>query len=164
MPSKDTLAAACLCTQSCTRPDQFSFASAGPATSSINLSRVNTYFRPILKHTVFFTRLVTHTTLYYSSHPTCFYILQAMKCWAKSWGRHLVSSVCLYSSILFLYHRFVPMIPTQALFLVFSFLPRIVEGAGTAMFSTASYAQLTEFYPDKKGTIVVSDTTTISRF
>ena len=48
--------------------------------------------------------------------------------------------------------------PTQALFLVFSFLPRIVEGAGTAMFSTASYAQLTEFYPDKKGTIVVSDT------
>ena len=50
--------------------------------------------------------------------------------------------------------------PTPALFLVFSFLPRIVEGAGTAMFSTASYAQLPEFYPDKKGTIVVSDTTT----
>ena len=50
------------------------------------------------------------------------------------------------------------MMPTQALFLVFSFLPRIVEGAGTAMFSTASYAQLTEFYPYKKGTIVVSDT------
>ena len=49
------------------------------------------------------------------------------------------------------------MMPTQAMFLVFSFLPRIVEGAGTAMFSTASYAQLTEFYPDKKGTIVVSD-------
>ena len=52
--------------------------------------------------------------------------------------------------------------PNQALFLVFSFLPRIVEGAGTAMFSTASYAQLTEFYPDKKGTFVVSDTTTRS--
>ena len=51
------------------------------------------------------------------------------------------------------------MMPTRALFLAFSFLPRIVEGAGTALFSTASYAQLTEFYPDKKGTIVVSDTT-----
>ena len=75
-----------------------------------------------------------------------------------------MNSVRLYITILFLYRRFVPMIPTQALFLVFSFLPRIVEGAGTAMFSTASFAQLTEFYPDKKGTIVVSGTATRSTF
>lgn len=56
------------------------------------------------------------------------------------------------------------MMPTPALFLVFSFLPRIVEGVGTALFSTASYAQLTQFYPDKKGTIVVSGTATRSTF
>ena len=52
--------------------------------------------------------------------------------------------------------RFVPMMPTPALFIAFSFLIQIVEGVGTAMYATASYTQLTQFYPDKKGKIVVS--------
>ena len=49
------------------------------------------------------------------------------------------------------------MMPTQALFLTFSFLLRIVEGVGTAMFYTASYTYLTTQYPKKKGLVVVSD-------
>ena len=53
-------------------------------------------------------------------------------------------------------HRFVSIMPTPALFTVFSFLLRIVEGTGTAMYTTVSYAMLTQFYPEKKGTIIVS--------
>lgn len=53
-------------------------------------------------------------------------------------------------------YRFVSEMPTPALFTVFSFLLRIVEGTGTAMYTTVSYAMLTRFYPEKKGTIVVS--------
>ena len=52
--------------------------------------------------------------------------------------------------------RFVSMMPSRTSFLAFSFLLRIVGGIGTAMYATASYTQLTQFYPDKKGTIVVS--------
>ena len=48
------------------------------------------------------------------------------------------------------------MMPTSTLFIVFSFLLRTVEGVGTAMYSTVSYTLLTQFYPDKKGTVVVS--------
>ena len=48
------------------------------------------------------------------------------------------------------------MMPTSTLFIVFSFLLRTVEGVGTAMYSTVSYTVLTQFYPDKKGTVVVS--------
>ena len=48
------------------------------------------------------------------------------------------------------------MMPTPALFIAFSFLIQIVEGVGTAMYTTASYTQLTQFYPDKKGKIAVS--------
>ena len=54
------------------------------------------------------------------------------------------------------HHRFVPMMPTPTLFIVFSFLLRTVEGVGTAMYSTVSYTLLTQFYPEKKGTVVVS--------
>ena len=112
----------------------------------------------ICKHYNTFTRLVTLIAQLASSPPTCFYILQC-------WGRGPVSNVCCsYKTILFSYHRFVSMMPTPALFLVFSFLPRIVEGVGTALFSTASYAQLSQFYPDKKGTIVVSGTASRSTF
>ena len=49
--------------------------------------------------------------------------------------------------------------PTPMLFTVFSFLLRVVEGTGTAMYTTVSYTLLTQFYPEKKGTIVVSDFT-----
>ena len=49
------------------------------------------------------------------------------------------------------------MMPTQALFLTFSFLLRIVEGVGSAMFGTAAYSYLTSRYPEKKGMLVVSD-------
>ena len=48
------------------------------------------------------------------------------------------------------------MMPTPTLFIVFSFLLRTVEGIGTAMYTTVSYTALTQLYPDKKGTIVVS--------
>jgi len=48
------------------------------------------------------------------------------------------------------------MMPTPALFLTFSFLLRIVEGVGTAMFYTSSYSYLTRQYPKKKGLLVVS--------
>jgi len=48
------------------------------------------------------------------------------------------------------------MMPTPALFIVFSFIIQIVQGVGTAMYTTASYTQLTQFYPTKKGKIVVS--------
>ena len=54
--------------------------------------------------------------------------------------------------------RFVSMMPSRASFMAFSFLLRITEGIGTAMFATASYTQLTMFYLEKKGTIVVSCT------
>ena len=46
--------------------------------------------------------------------------------------------------------------PSRASFMAFSFLLRIIEGIGTAMYVTASYTQLTTFYPEKKGKIVVS--------
>ena len=46
--------------------------------------------------------------------------------------------------------------PTPAWFITFSFLLRIVEGVGTAMYSTASYTLLTQMYSEKKGTLVVS--------
>ena len=52
--------------------------------------------------------------------------------------------------------RFVSEMPTPTLFVVFSFLLRIVEGVGTAMYSSVSYTVLIQLYPDKKGTIVVS--------
>lgn len=54
------------------------------------------------------------------------------------------------------HHRFVPMMPTPSLFIVFSFLLRILEGVGTAMYSTVSYTLLSQFYPENKGTVVVS--------
>ena len=46
--------------------------------------------------------------------------------------------------------------PTPTWFITFSFLLRIVEGVGTAMYSTASYTLLTQMYSEKKGTLVVS--------
>ena len=52
--------------------------------------------------------------------------------------------------------RFVSEMPTTTLFIAFSLVLRMVEGIGTAMYSTASYTLLTQLYPDKKGTIVVS--------
>lgn len=52
--------------------------------------------------------------------------------------------------------RFVSEMPTPTLFIAFSLVLRMVEGIGTAMYSTASYTLLTQLYPDKKGTIVVS--------
>ena len=57
----------------------------------------------------------------------------------------------------FFHHRFVSMMPTPVSFTVFSFLLRVVDGTGTAMFMTVSYTLLTQSYPEKKGTIVVSD-------
>ena len=54
-------------------------------------------------------------------------------------------------------HSFVSLMPTPTLFIVFSFLLRIVEGIGTAMFSTASFTLLTQLYSERKGAIVVSD-------
>ena len=53
-------------------------------------------------------------------------------------------------------HRFLSMMPTPTYFIVFSFLLRTVEGVGTAMYTTVSYTVLTQLFPDKKGTIVVS--------
>ena len=53
-------------------------------------------------------------------------------------------------------HRFLSMMPTPILFIVFSFLLRTVEGIGTAMYTTVSYTVLTQLYPDKKGTVIVS--------
>ena len=52
--------------------------------------------------------------------------------------------------------RFVSEMPTTTLFIAFSLVLRMVEGIGTAMYSTASYTLLTQLYPNKKGTIVVS--------
>jgi len=49
---------------------------------------------------------------------------------------------------------FVSEMPTTTLFIAFSLVLRMVEGIGTAMYSTASYTLLTQLYPDKKGTIV----------
>ena len=50
--------------------------------------------------------------------------------------------------------------PTPILFVTYSLLLRMVEGVGTAMCAAASYTQLTQFYPDKKGIVVVSETAT----
>ena len=47
------------------------------------------------------------------------------------------------------------MMPSQALFIIFSFLLRAVEGIGNAMFYTASYTLLTHLYLERKGMIVV---------
>ena len=49
------------------------------------------------------------------------------------------------------------MMPTPVLFTVFSFLLRVMEGTGTAMYTTVSYTLLAQFYREKKGTTVVSD-------
>ena len=45
--------------------------------------------------------------------------------------------------------------PTMLL-IVFSFLLEMVEGIGTAMYSTATFTLLTQLYPDKKGVVIVS--------
>ena len=47
--------------------------------------------------------------------------------------------------------------PTPTLFIVFSFLLRTLEGIGTAVYTTVSYALITQYYPEKKATVVVSD-------
>jgi len=46
--------------------------------------------------------------------------------------------------------------PNGAVFITFSFVLRAVEGVGTAMYSTASYALLTRLFSEHKGMIVVS--------
>jgi len=46
--------------------------------------------------------------------------------------------------------------PNGAVFIAFSFILRTVEGVGTAMYSTASYALLTQLFSEHKGMIVVS--------
>jgi len=46
--------------------------------------------------------------------------------------------------------------PNGAVFITFSFILRAVEGVGTAMYSTASYALLTQLFSEHKGMIVVS--------
>ena len=58
---------------------------------------------------------------------------------------------------LIFYHRFVSIMPTPVLFVVFSFLLRFVDGTGTAMFMTVSYTLLAQLYSKKKGAIMVSD-------
>ena len=70
---------------------------------------------------------------------------------------HKIDS-CIISTP-FSHPRFVSLMPTPMLFTVFSFLLRVVEGTGTAMYTTVSYTLLTQFYPEKKDTIVVSDFT-----
>ena len=66
-----------------------------------------------------------------------------------------MKEITRHTCTLFSHHRFVSIMPTPVLFTVFSFLLRVMEGTGTAMFTTVSYALLTQFYPEKKGTIVV---------
>jgi len=46
--------------------------------------------------------------------------------------------------------------PNGAVFITFSFILRTVEGVGTAMYGTASYALLTRLFSERKGMIVVS--------
>ena len=55
-----------------------------------------------------------------------------------------------------LFYRFVTAMPNGAVFITFSFILRAVEGVGTAMYSTASYALLTQLFSEHKGMIVVS--------
>ena len=53
-------------------------------------------------------------------------------------------------------HRFVAKMPTPTLFIMFSFLLKLVEGIGLTMFFTASMTLLTQLYLDRKGTYAVS--------
>jgi len=46
------------------------------------------------------------------------------------------------------------MMPTPTLFITFSFLLRMVEGIGSAMFFTASYTLVIQLYREKRGTVV----------
>jgi len=55
-----------------------------------------------------------------------------------------------------LFCRFVTAMPNGAVFITFSFILRAVVGVGTAMYSTASYALLTQLFSEHKGMIVVS--------
>ena len=55
-----------------------------------------------------------------------------------------------------LFYRFVTAMPNGAVFITFSFILRAVEGVGTAMYSTASYALLAQLFSEHKGMIVVS--------
>jgi len=48
------------------------------------------------------------------------------------------------------------MMPTPTLFITFSFLLRMVEGIGSAMFYTASYTLVIQLYQKKRGTVVVN--------
>ena len=52
--------------------------------------------------------------------------------------------------------RFVSKMPTSTLFIIFSFLLRTVEGVGTGMYSTVAYNMLTQLYPNRKATVIVS--------
>ena len=53
------------------------------------------------------------------------------------------------------HYRFVSKMFTPPLFILFSFLLKIVEGIGLAMFSTASMTLLTQLYLQRKGTLAV---------
>jgi len=52
-------------------------------------------------------------------------------------------------------YRFVSKMFTPPLFISFSFLLKLVEGIGLAMFSTASVTLLTQLYLQRKGTLAV---------
>ena len=56
----------------------------------------------------------------------------------------------------FYLYRFVTEMPNGAVFIAFSFILRAVEGVGTSMYSTASYALMAQLFSEHKGMIVVS--------
>ena len=58
-------------------------------------------------------------------------------------------------------HRFVSLMPYVSL-IVFSFLLKMVEGIGTAMYRTATFSLLSQLYPSKKGMVAVSIQSSVS--
>ena len=56
----------------------------------------------------------------------------------------------------FYLYRFVTEMPNGAVFIAFSFILRAVEGVGTSMYGTASYALMAQLFSEHKGMIVVS--------
>ena len=64
----------------------------------------------------------------------------------------------------FIAFRFVAQLPPGWVFILFCTLLRMTEGAGSAMFFTAVFTLLPEYYPSRVGTVLVNDQNTLLVF
>jgi hypothetical protein len=58
---------------------------------------------------------------------------------------------------LYLYDRFVAELPSGWVFILFCVLLRMTEGVGSAMYFTAAFTLVPQFYPTRVSTVMVGE-------